>query len=83
MITHNWTTAEANDPASDVSKDNMNDHEVLEFFDIEAGASLPAAPAAGKLRPYAVISGTTPNRTIEFGVMIEDGTPFPLFTTTI
>jgi hypothetical protein len=82
-ITHGWTTAQPDNPAYDVSADELNTHSITGDFDITGGASVPLAPAAGKVRQYVKVSGTTPNRNIRVGFLLEDGTDIVLADVTI
>ena len=82
-IGHGWTTAQSNNPAYDVSKDNMNTHVITGDFDITGAGAIPAAPDAGKARHYLKISGTTPNKNIRIGYLLEDGTDIILADVTI
>jgi len=82
-ITHEWATSQADNPAYDVSKDEMNAHSITGDFDITGAGTVPPAPATGKIRQYAKISGTTPNRNIRIGYLLEDGTDIVLADVTI
>jgi hypothetical protein len=80
---HGWTTAQPNNPAHDVSKDNMNTHVITGDFDIVAAGTEPSSPASGVVKHFLKITGASPNRNIVIGYKLEDGTVIILVDITI
>ena len=83
-ITHETVAAAADDPEAEINKAEWNAaHAVSEYHDVTGGAAVPAAPGAGKARQYVKINGTTPNKNIRIGWLLEDGTDIVLADVTI
>jgi hypothetical protein len=84
-ITHKKVSAIADGVESDlVLPSDWNDtHNITEYAEIIGGSAAPTTPAAGKVRHYVITTGTTPNRTIKIGYVLEDGTDVSIYEATI
>ncbi|OHB77710.1 MAG: hypothetical protein A2Z25_20710 [Planctomycetes bacterium RBG_16_55_9] len=83
-ITHKKIMGGEDNPAYDASSGEWNEpHEVSGDFDFVGAGSQPAAPAAGKVKQFVKITGTSPNKNIVIGYLLEDGTPIILADVTI
>jgi hypothetical protein len=77
---HKWQSAYPTDQAATdagaftPARWNNDEHYIDGDITAVAAASVPTNPAAGSVKQFFTITGTTPNRHIVIGYLLEDGT---------